>query len=111
MNKSLDNLIYTGYLKDDELASLYSNCKAFIFPSLYEGFGIPPLEAVIMGCKHLILSNIDVLREVYGDNAVYADTLKEFRLPEKMVEVKTDELIKKYSWDIAARLILEKISK
>lgn len=68
-NKTTDNfsnLFFTGYVSDDELASLYKYAKGFIFPSLCEGFGLPPLEAIVLGCKSVALSDIPVFREIYN---------------------------------------------
>ena len=109
--KDVKNLIYTGYLNDGELVTLYKNCKAFIFPSLYEGFGIPPLEAIECGCKNLILSDIKVLKEIYGNNAVYIDTKNYIKLPEKLIEADIDELLKKYSWKKTATLIINVLNE
>jgi len=109
--KKLENVKYTGYLNDSELLTLYSNCKAFIFPSKYEGFGIPPLEAVITGCKNIILSDIPVFREVYGEYANYVDIYSD----EKIILNKCNKidninnLINKYSWKKAAKLIDENL--
>lgn len=68
--EKIDNLIYTGYLNDGEIKALMTNCKAFIQPSLYEGFGIPPLEALSCGAK-IIVSNVSCLPEIYMDSAYY----------------------------------------
>ena len=86
----MDNVIYTGYLKDEEIKTLYSNCEAFIFPSLYEGFGLPPLEARVCGAN-LILSDIEPLREVYGNQAVYIDPYDENSLIETIMKKKYKE--------------------
>jgi glycosyltransferase involved in cell wall biosynthesis len=56
------HLCLTGYLNDDELRALYSSCRAFIYPSLYEGFGLPPLEAMACGAP-VIASRIPALQE------------------------------------------------
>ena len=109
--KDVKNLIYTGYLNDGELVTLYKNCKAFIFPSLYEGFGIPPLEAIECGCKNLILSDIEVLKEIYGNNAVYIDTKNYIKLPEKLIEADIDELLEKSSWKKTATLIINVLNE
>ena len=58
-------IIMTGFVSDIELVALYSECKAFVFISLYEGFGIPPLEALACGAK-TIVSNTSSLPEVVG---------------------------------------------
>jgi glycosyltransferase involved in cell wall biosynthesis len=59
-----------GYVSDAELRSLYANALCFVFPSKYEGFGIPPLEAMALGCP-VVAAAIDSVREVCGDAARY----------------------------------------
>ena len=59
-----------GYAKDAEARALMKYCKAFVFPSTYEGFGIPPMEALCMGAR-IILGDIPVLHEIYGESALY----------------------------------------
>lgn len=63
---------FTGYLDDADLPALYSAARAFVFPSLYEGFGLPPLEAMACGAP-VITSNVSSLPEVVGDAALLAD--------------------------------------
>ena len=70
---NIKNCLFTGYVSEENLMWLYSHCKAFILPSLYEGFGITPLEALASGCKKLYLSDIPIFREVYGDVAEFFD--------------------------------------
>lgn len=60
------DIVITGYVKDEELVALFSACKVFCFVSLYEGFGIPPLEALACGAK-VVVSNVSSLPEVVGD--------------------------------------------
>ncbi len=67
-----DNLVLAGYVSDGELRALYENAECFAFPSLYEGFGLPPLEAMHCGCP-TIVSNRTALPEVCGDGALYCD--------------------------------------
>jgi glycosyltransferase involved in cell wall biosynthesis len=64
-----DRIVFTGYLPDDELCALYSSCRAFVYPSLYEGFGLPLLEAMACGAP-VIASRISSLVEVAGDAAL-----------------------------------------
>ena len=71
-NTKPDNIIYTGYISDGEIKALYQKCKALIQPSLYEGFGIPPLEALSVGGK-AIVSNTSCLPERSGDSVYYLD--------------------------------------
>ncbi|MEH7032038.1 glycosyltransferase family 1 protein, partial [Priestia megaterium] len=61
---------HLGYVTDDELIALYSNAKAFIFPSKYEGFGLPPVEAMSQGCP-VIASNCASIPEVLENEAIY----------------------------------------
>lgn len=63
-----DRIHFTGYVTDTELCALYSTCGAFIYPSLYEGFGLPPLEAMTCGAP-VIASRIPSLLEILGDEA------------------------------------------
>jgi glycosyltransferase involved in cell wall biosynthesis len=69
---SLNNVIMTGYLNDGEVKSLLSRCKAFVLPSYFEGFGLPPLEALSCGAK-IIVSNRTSLPEIYKNCAYYID--------------------------------------
>jgi len=63
---------HVGYVSDAELSSLYRHAACFVFPSLYEGFGIPPLEAMAHGCP-VVASSAASIPEVCGDAAVYFD--------------------------------------
>jgi glycosyltransferase involved in cell wall biosynthesis len=67
-----DSLILAGYVSDGELRALYESASCFVFPSFYEGFGLPPLEAMHCGCP-VIVSNRASLPEVCGDAALYCD--------------------------------------
>lgn len=70
--KSLHNVKLLGYITDSQVKWLMKNCKAFVFPSYYEGFGIPPLEALSVGAK-IIIGKAASLPEIYKDSAVYID--------------------------------------
>lgn len=100
-----NNIIYTGYLSDEEMKSLMKHCKAFIQPSLCEGFGIPPLEALSLG-RDIILSNLSSLPEIYGDSAYYIDPYNEgIKLDDIACENKDEaknQVLKKYTWANAA---------
>ena len=69
-----DNICFLGRVNDDELVRLYNQAACFVFPSLYEGFGLPPLEAMACGCP-VLTSDIPVEREVCGDAAQYFNPL------------------------------------
>ncbi|PIF04293.1 MAG: glycosyl transferase family 1 [Arcobacter sp.] len=72
INKNKDNIIYLGFICDSELAKVYNLATLFIFPSFYEGFGIPPLEAMACGTP-VIASNTSCIPEICGDAVVYID--------------------------------------
>lgn len=102
------------YANDAELATLYHQAQAFIFPSLYEGFGIPILEAYACQCP-VILSNASCFPEIAGDAAAFFDPTDEKEMTSSIEEVLNNpilrnELIEKgqkrlqlYSWDKTAR--------
>lgn len=69
---SLDNVVMAGYLSDAQVKALMRKCKAFVFPSYFEGFGIPPLEALSFGAK-IVISDRTSLPEIYGDCAYYVN--------------------------------------
>jgi len=62
-------IVLTGYLNDQELCALYASCRAFVYPSIYEGFGLPPLEAMTCGAP-VITSRIPALEETTGGAAI-----------------------------------------
>ncbi|MDA3802670.1 MAG: glycosyltransferase family 1 protein [Patescibacteria group bacterium] len=105
-------VIFAGHVSDKELQLLYQKAKAFIFPSLYEGFGLPPLEAISNNC--LVLSSDKAsLPEVIGDGAMYFDPENENDIYNKIKKIedkeltkilkeKSTEFIKKYSWSKCA---------
>lgn len=70
--KTSPDVILAGRLNDQEMVALYRNALALVFPSLYEGFGLPPLEAMALGCP-VIASRIPPVQEVCGDAALYFD--------------------------------------
>lgn len=67
-----EDVVLPGYLPQEELEATYANADAFLFPSFYEGFGLPPLEAMASGTP-VIASNVTSLPEVLGDAAVLVD--------------------------------------
>lgn len=68
--ENLSNVHFLGYISDGTVKYLMKNCKAFIFPSFFEGFGIPPLEALSVGAK-IVVSNTSCLPEIFRDAAYY----------------------------------------
>ncbi|OSN11952.1 glycosyl transferase family 1 [Lonsdalea iberica] len=105
---------FVGRVSDDDLLALYRNATAFIFPSLYEGFGIPPLEAQACGCP-VISSNAASMPEVLGDSASFFSPLNIEDMGEKITSVISDpdlrssliqkgyENIERFSWNKSAQ--------
>lgn len=106
-SKKVKLLDYVPYF---ELSLLYKGASCFMFPSLYEGFGLPPLEAMSVGCP-VITSNVSSLPEVCGKAALYCDPYDTFDIGQKIKEVLSNnslresmktvgyEQVKKYSFD------------
>ena len=104
-----DNLHFTGYLKDGEIKSLMQHCPAFIHPAIYEGFGIPPLEALSCGAE-LILSTATCLPEVYEKSAHYIDPYNyDVDLDALLKEPIEDrqKILNKYDWAKEAEKLYE----
>lgn len=117
------NIEFLGRISDKKLINLYINAEAFIYPSLYEGFGIPPLEAMSIGCP-VLASDIPVLHEVCNDAAIYFNPLDEkniqstiqlFSNKTKQEKIKYIEKgyhnIKRFSWIDSAKKIKNMINK
>jgi glycosyltransferase involved in cell wall biosynthesis len=112
------NVIFTGMLSAEELTGLMNLADVFVFPSLYEGFGLPPLEAMACGTP-VVTSNAGSLPEVVGDAALLVDpenvediasaierVLTDERLREELVK-KGFERVKRFSWEKTARETIE----
>lgn len=109
----LPNVLYLGYVSDGAAKALMAHCKAFLFPTLYEGFGIPPLEAAACGAPQIIVSDTPCMREVYGPCAAYIDLAAN---PGDVDDVTpatapTAALLEKYSWDKSAERLLQILEK
>ncbi|MBC8419154.1 MAG: glycosyltransferase family 4 protein [Desulfobacterales bacterium] len=107
-----------GYVSDQELAWLYRNCLCFVYPSLYEGFGLPVLEAMGQGAA-VITSNTTSLPEVAGDAAHYIDPLDVHDIAEAFLKLGSDGAYRealrkkavmqaeKFSWEKSAKQVLD----
>lgn len=100
---------FVGEVDDSELRRLYRTATALVFPSLYEGFGLPALEALAAGCP-VLASDIPALREVCGEQALYfdpyndrelANLMENQRLQPEFSPAEHVEHARRYSWDIA----------
>ncbi len=107
--QKLPNVKLLGYVTDGQVKWLMKNCKAFVFPSYYEGFGIPPLEALSVGAK-IIIANAASLPEIYKDSAVYIDpyntdcNLSELLLNQSQeYKNKAQQVLNEYTYDKAAQ--------
>lgn len=109
----LPNVFMTGYLSDAEVKALLSKCKAFVFPSYFEGFGLPPLEALSVGAP-VVISNRTSLPEIYGKAAHYIDpdnpNVDINDLLKEKVEP-PDEILKKFTLQNTARRLYGVISE
>ena len=113
-----DRICLTGYLQDEDLCALYSSCRAFVYPSLYEGFGLPPLEAMACGAP-VITSRIPSLMETVGSAARLVDPNDIDDLARAIAEMLSEEHVRehyaelgrkhvrKFSWEQTARQTLE----
>ena len=111
-------VIFTDFLPENDLVQLYCSASAYIFPSLCEGFGLPPLEAMARGVP-VISSNATCLPEILGEAAIYFDPLNPADMAAKINSVLTNgglrqtlarrglEQIKKYSWKQMAQKTCE----
>lgn len=101
----INNIIYMDYISDEENIALMNNCKAFLHPSKYEGFGIPPLEALALQ-KKVIVSNATCLPEIFEDAVQYLNP-NDYNFDFKSVEWvehnhKREQVLEKYTWEKAA---------
>jgi glycosyltransferase involved in cell wall biosynthesis len=114
----LENHVHlTGYVEDPTLQWLYQNCFAFVYPSLFEGFGLPVIEAMSLGAA-VITSNTTSLPEVCGDAAVLIDPTDTDALAEAMRQLENDANLRtdlqqkalgqaaKFSWVKSAEQVL-----
>jgi glycosyltransferase involved in cell wall biosynthesis len=107
-------IVRAGYVSDAELKALYEHAACLAFPSLYEGFGLPPLEAMYCGCP-AIVSRHPALAEACGDAAMYCDAESVEDIAQKMERMLTDDALRTrykqagllhthaHGWDRAAR--------
>lgn len=106
--ENLSNVIYLGRVRDEEAKALMSECKAFIFPTFYEGFGLPPLEAMSTGAS-VIVSNSECMREIYGNSAYFIDPYNYKVDLNEILREKAEgslETLKQYSWAKSASELL-----
>ncbi len=89
-----DDIILTDFLDDDELVLLYNCAAVFLYPSLYEGFGLPPLESMACGTP-VIASNVTSIPEIVGDAAILIDPTDGDRLKKALLELLSNERLRR----------------
>ena len=113
-----DRIVLTDYLHDDDLQALYSSCRAFVYPSIHEGFGLPPLEAMACGAP-VIASRIPALEETVGAAALLFDPKSVGELTRNILKLLENENARReattaglrraaeFSWEKTARQTLQ----
>lgn len=111
-------ILFTGYISDEDLAALYSSCRVCVYPSLYEGFGLPPLEAMSCGAP-VITSRIPVIMETVGEAARLIEPTNVPELADSIIELWENEEERErlsqlgriraadFTWERTARLTLD----
>jgi len=116
------DVLFTGYIPEEHIALIYNSALIFVYPSLWEGFGLPVLEAMACGVPCLI-SNTPALREVSGESALFMDPYNYYEMAEKMKDLITSHSlreqlerkglshIQKYTWKLTAQKTLRVYEK
>lgn len=116
------NIVPAGFVSDGELRALYENAACFVFPSLYEGFGLPPLEAMSCGCP-VIVSREASLPEICGDAAMYCDAHSVDDIADKITQMMEDATLREtwrergrehargFRWERSARQLLDVLER
>lgn len=88
-----EDIVLLGYIDNASLQWLYQNCFAFVYPSIFEGFGLPVVEAMAMGAP-IIASNVTALPEIVGTAGILVDPLNENQLSEALLEMQSDRALR-----------------
>jgi glycosyltransferase involved in cell wall biosynthesis len=112
-----DRIYFAGYVPDDQLAAAYAGADIFAYPSLHEGYGLPPLEAMACGTP-VLTSNVTSIPEVVGDAALLVDPLETAQIADGLASLMRNRMLREdlaeagierarqFSWaDVAARMI------
>lgn len=116
-----EDVIFTGYVGDQDLHHIYNAAEVFVFPSLYEGFGIPPLEAMSSGCP-VIASNVSAMPEVIGDAGLLIDPKNSPKIADAIISLIENPQLRntllekgfhharKFNWQRSAAIVLDTIA-
>lgn len=116
------NVHLMGTVTDDDLGVLYTNAKAFVFPSLYEGFGIPLIEAMTMGCPAITSRNSSLAEISSDENVIYIDPKNKGSIVSAMNKIVDNPTLvqsmieagyqnaKKFTWERYTRILLEQLN-
>lgn len=99
------NVMMVGFVTDEQIKSLINHCKAFVYPSIFDGFGIPPLEALSLGAT-VICSDAACLTEVYRNSVHYIDPYNTDIDLDMLLSERVDEasaVLDRYSWDESSK--------
>lgn len=111
-------IIFTGYIEEKDAPKLIKGAEIFLFPSIYEGFGMPPIEAMACGTP-VVVSNVSSLPEVVGEAGILVDPMSVDSIKDGMKKLFEDESLRKemsirgieraklYTWDSAAKILYE----
>lgn len=114
VEKSIKGIVFPGFVPDHELDELYRNAFAYVFPSLYEGFGLPSLEAMSKGVP-VISSNHACMQEILGDSALFFDARDRDEIVRAMKKIAQDSKLrsdlKKRGYKNAARFSWQEMAK
>ncbi|MCO5948248.1 glycosyltransferase family 4 protein [Mucilaginibacter flavidus] len=122
INEAVKNkkILFLGYVSDEELGFLYKNAFVFVYVSLYEGFGIPMLEAMSCGCPVIAANNTSMI-EIGRNAALFVDALDPEQLRKSILDINNDAHLrnnlianghlvnKEYTWEESARKLYERL--